>query len=191
MADGNYRLPARGWGGRIRTSVWRNQNPLPYRLATPQRSGSGAASDARDNSSPRPRSQCSRLAKPSAKASHRAGAETPSTSRAPARAAFGTDPVSIRFSPQTEGRLVSPRLRAKYRGQPASRTHGRRNGGRHRRRDGGNASARQRKRGGQAVTRLGVSRESQAYRRTPRDRRSRRKRARRRARSSPAGRRRT
>jgi hypothetical protein len=25
-----------GWGGRIRTSVWRNQNPLPYRLATPQ-----------------------------------------------------------------------------------------------------------------------------------------------------------
>src|ERR1700724_1635152 len=28
------RLP--GWGGRIRTSAWRNQNPLPYRLATPQ-----------------------------------------------------------------------------------------------------------------------------------------------------------
>ena len=25
-----------GWGGRIRTSVWRNQNPLPYHLATPQ-----------------------------------------------------------------------------------------------------------------------------------------------------------
>src|SRR5208337_1249197 len=25
-----------GWGGRIRTSAWRNQNPLPYRLATPQ-----------------------------------------------------------------------------------------------------------------------------------------------------------
>jgi hypothetical protein len=25
-----------GWGGRIRTYVWRNQNPLPYRLATPQ-----------------------------------------------------------------------------------------------------------------------------------------------------------
>jgi hypothetical protein len=24
-----------GWGGRIRTSVWRNQNPLPYHLATP------------------------------------------------------------------------------------------------------------------------------------------------------------
>ena len=24
-----------GWGGRIRTSAWRNQNPLPYRLATP------------------------------------------------------------------------------------------------------------------------------------------------------------
>src|SRR5436305_9657190 len=26
-----------GWGGRTRTSEWRNQNPLPYRLATPQR----------------------------------------------------------------------------------------------------------------------------------------------------------
>ena len=26
-----------GWGGRIRTSVSRNQNPLPYHLATPQR----------------------------------------------------------------------------------------------------------------------------------------------------------
>ena len=36
-----------GWGGRIRTSVWRNQNPLPYRLATPQsglrRESSGSA----------------------------------------------------------------------------------------------------------------------------------------------------
>ena len=27
-----------GWGGRIRTSVWRDQNPLPYRLATPHKS---------------------------------------------------------------------------------------------------------------------------------------------------------
>src|ERR1700726_4415906 len=25
-----------GWGGRIRTSEWRDQNPLPYHLATPQ-----------------------------------------------------------------------------------------------------------------------------------------------------------
>jgi hypothetical protein len=25
-----------GWGGRIRTSGCRNQNPVPYRLATPQ-----------------------------------------------------------------------------------------------------------------------------------------------------------
>lgn len=25
-----------GWGGRIRTLEWRDQNPLPYRLATPQ-----------------------------------------------------------------------------------------------------------------------------------------------------------
>jgi hypothetical protein len=24
-----------GWGGRIRTSEWRDQNPLPYHLATP------------------------------------------------------------------------------------------------------------------------------------------------------------
>jgi hypothetical protein len=30
-------LISMGWGGRIRTSAWRNQNPLPYRLATPQR----------------------------------------------------------------------------------------------------------------------------------------------------------
>jgi hypothetical protein len=25
-----------GWGGRIRTYVWRIQSPLPYHLATPQ-----------------------------------------------------------------------------------------------------------------------------------------------------------
>lgn len=25
-----------GWGARIRTWAWRDQNPLPYRLATPQ-----------------------------------------------------------------------------------------------------------------------------------------------------------
>ena len=25
-----------GWGGRIRTYEWRDQNPLPYHLATPQ-----------------------------------------------------------------------------------------------------------------------------------------------------------
>ena len=25
-----------GWGTRIRTLEWRNQNPLPYRLAIPQ-----------------------------------------------------------------------------------------------------------------------------------------------------------
>ena len=28
-----------GWGGRVRTSAWRNQNPLPYHLATPQKTG--------------------------------------------------------------------------------------------------------------------------------------------------------
>src|SRR5690348_14712120 len=27
-----------GWGARIRTWEWRNQNPLPYHLATPHRS---------------------------------------------------------------------------------------------------------------------------------------------------------
>ena len=30
-----------GWGGRDRTSEWRNQNPLPYRLATPQQAAPG------------------------------------------------------------------------------------------------------------------------------------------------------
>ncbi len=28
-----------GWGGRIRTYVWQDQNPLPYHIATPQRIG--------------------------------------------------------------------------------------------------------------------------------------------------------
>ena len=31
--------PLFGWGGRDRTSEWWNQNPLPYRLATPQEPG--------------------------------------------------------------------------------------------------------------------------------------------------------
>jgi hypothetical protein len=34
-----------GWGGRIRTSEWRNQNPLPYHLATPHRCSGIAADD--------------------------------------------------------------------------------------------------------------------------------------------------
>jgi hypothetical protein len=33
--EGGYHIEKAGWGGRIRTSVWRNQNPLPYHLATP------------------------------------------------------------------------------------------------------------------------------------------------------------
>jgi hypothetical protein len=33
----------RGWGGRDRTSEWGNQNPLPYRLATPQQAASERA----------------------------------------------------------------------------------------------------------------------------------------------------
>jgi hypothetical protein len=41
-----------GWGGRIRTSAWRNQNPLPYRLATPQLSADRQPAGKRaDNSS--------------------------------------------------------------------------------------------------------------------------------------------
>jgi 3-(methylsulfanyl)propanoyl-CoA dehydrogenase len=35
-----------GWGGRIRTSAWRNQNPLPYHLATPQSAPGKAAAPA-------------------------------------------------------------------------------------------------------------------------------------------------
>src|SRR3954468_15089068 len=34
-----------GWGGRDRTSEWRNQNPLPYRLATPQQATNGTAEE--------------------------------------------------------------------------------------------------------------------------------------------------
>jgi hypothetical protein len=30
-----------GWGAWIRTREWRNQNPLPYHLATPQRCQEG------------------------------------------------------------------------------------------------------------------------------------------------------
>src|SRR5262249_54264230 len=36
-----------GWGGRTRTSEWRNQNPLPYHLATPQRVAHPCAAAAR------------------------------------------------------------------------------------------------------------------------------------------------
>ena len=40
LATGKYRRRERlvGWDGRVRTSEWRNQNPLPYHLATSQRS---------------------------------------------------------------------------------------------------------------------------------------------------------
>ena len=31
-----------GWGARIRTWEWRNQNPLPYHLATPHETGAQA-----------------------------------------------------------------------------------------------------------------------------------------------------
>jgi hypothetical protein len=35
VMKGHWRGRA-GWGARIRTWEWRNQNPLPYHLATPQ-----------------------------------------------------------------------------------------------------------------------------------------------------------
>src|SRR5262249_15380308 len=34
--DKSPRTGLAGWGARIRTWEWRNQNPLPYHLATPQ-----------------------------------------------------------------------------------------------------------------------------------------------------------
>src|SRR3984957_5542647 len=48
-----FSLGMRGWGGRIRTSGWRNQNPLPYHLATPQRAARlvGLGGKRADNSS--------------------------------------------------------------------------------------------------------------------------------------------
>jgi hypothetical protein len=36
-------MPFAGWGGRTRTSEWRNQNPLPYHLATPHQAAFYAA----------------------------------------------------------------------------------------------------------------------------------------------------
>jgi hypothetical protein len=35
-SDTSSQLGGLGWGARIRTWEWRNQNPLPYHLATPQ-----------------------------------------------------------------------------------------------------------------------------------------------------------
>src|SRR5260370_40374665 len=47
-----------GWGPRIRTREWRNQNPLPYHLATPHRRaphpGRAIATRARPVNSPCP-----------------------------------------------------------------------------------------------------------------------------------------
>jgi hypothetical protein len=55
--DGGPETALAGWGARIRTWEWRNQNPLPYHLATPQRApdhtcGSGA-DQSPDNRGPR------------------------------------------------------------------------------------------------------------------------------------------
>ncbi len=35
----NKKREVNGWGTRIRTWAWRDQNPLPYRLAIPQSIG--------------------------------------------------------------------------------------------------------------------------------------------------------
>src|SRR5262249_8921626 len=40
-----------GWGARIRTWEWRNQNPLPYHLATPQRAPDHTCGSRADQSS--------------------------------------------------------------------------------------------------------------------------------------------
>jgi hypothetical protein len=40
-----------GWGARIRTWEWRNQNPLPYHLATPQSAPDHTCGVAADQSS--------------------------------------------------------------------------------------------------------------------------------------------
>ena len=43
MKEGNSpNFALDGWGGRDRTSEWGNQNPLPYRLATPQQTRQSA-----------------------------------------------------------------------------------------------------------------------------------------------------
>jgi hypothetical protein len=47
-----------GWGARIRTWEWRNQNPLPYHLATPQWDGgdlTGKAESPQPSGAPRTR----------------------------------------------------------------------------------------------------------------------------------------
>ncbi len=36
MIKAETKLWCNGWGARIRTQEWRDQNPLPYHLATPQ-----------------------------------------------------------------------------------------------------------------------------------------------------------
>src|SRR5467141_562052 len=43
-----------GWGARIRTWEWRNQNPLPYHLATPQRAPDHTCGNAADQSPDEP-----------------------------------------------------------------------------------------------------------------------------------------
>ena len=45
--DQRRRVYSYGWGGRIRTCECRDQNPVPYHLATPQRLSAGSALRAR------------------------------------------------------------------------------------------------------------------------------------------------
>ena len=61
-----------GWGGRIRTSAWGNQNPLPYHLATPQQSQARHPEAGLGRGSPGPASNSA----PRAVYRHRAGVST-------------------------------------------------------------------------------------------------------------------
>ena len=87
----------RGWGGRIRTSVWRNQNPLPYRLATPQCAGEPAGADHRGRA---PTLQ------------PRSGAERSARRRRPR--GFGSDRLEARFRQSMRREMVPPGMRSPH-----------------------------------------------------------------------------
>jgi hypothetical protein len=77
-----------GWGARIRTWEWRNQNPLPYHLATPQNlSGAGGhmAKPARRT-----------IAASAARFNVQAGSSRPSRSTLAKSPAISLSPMSVR-----------------------------------------------------------------------------------------------
>src|SRR5688572_10619092 len=83
VEDNRSRILLNGWGGRIRTSEWRDQNPLPYHLATPQRPNSSSSGD---SSSPR-----------ATKARHTSGTRAATRSASAARENFANtqEPVPV------------------------------------------------------------------------------------------------